>query len=295
METRSVFVAIVGKPNVGKSSLLNSILGQKIAIVTNKPQTTRTKITGILTQDNIQYVFIDTPGIHKPKTKLSRHMIKSIIDSVNDVDVSVLVIEPEGKLNQSELDLIEDFKRCKMPAILVINKVDTIPNKEILMERIIQMTNLYEFDSIIPISVIKNDGVNRVLSEISKNSVEGVHYFPEDALTDQPEKVIIAEIIREKILKTLHQEIPHGTAVGIEKIKKRAKGITDIEAIIYCEKDSHKGMIIGKNGDKLKYIASTSRQEIESFIDCKVNLQCWVKVKQDWRNKETLIKSFGLS
>ncbi|WMJ23407.1 GTPase Era [Paludicola sp. MB14-C6] len=294
--TRSAFVAIVGKPNVGKSSLLNKLLGEKVAIVTNKPQTTRTKITGVLTKNEVQYVFIDTPGFHKAKTKLSDSMIKAVNTSIKDVDIVMMVVEPSGKLTQAELDLIENIKQQKIPSILIINKIDLISNKELLVARIEQIMQLHSFDAVIPISVQENNGVDLVLAELDKYAEEGVHFFPDDTLTDQPERVIVSEIIREKILLNLHQEIPHGTAVVIEKMREReGKDIMDIDAMIYCEKDSHKGMIIGKKGAVLKRIASTARTDIEEFLGVKINLQCWIKVREDWRNKESFIRNFGLS
>lgn len=296
IDTRSAFVAIVGKPNVGKSSLLNLLLGEKIAIVTNKPQTTRTKITGVLTREKTQFVFIDTPGFHKPKTKLSNSMVKAVSSSIKDVEVVMLVVEPTGKLTEAELSLIESIRLLKTKSVLVINKIDLVSNKAAIAERILELTKLCEFDSVVPISVLKKDGIDGIFTELESYSQECVHFFPDDTLTDQPERVIVSEIIREKILMNLHQEIPHGTAVVIEKMKEREdKEIIDIDAMIYCEKTSHKGMIIGKNGIVLKRIASTAREEIESFLGTKVNLKCWLKVREDWRNKEGLIRNFGLS
>ncbi|MDF2568144.1 MAG: era [Oscillospiraceae bacterium] len=296
VNTKSAFVAIVGKPNVGKSSLMNALLGEKIAIVTDKPQTTRTKITGVLTQDETQYVFIDTPGLHKPKTKLSEHMVKTINESVADVDVAVLVVEPKGEVTVAEKNLIDSFKQQRIPAVLVINKIDTVEKKDELLTRINQLKDLYTFDAVLLVSALNKDGIPALLDELQKFAQESVHFFPDDTLTDQPERVIVAEIIREKLLMSLHQEIPHGTAVAIEKMKDREdKAIIDIDAIIFCEKDSHKGMIIGKGGSMLKKVASEARIEIESFLDAKINLQCWVKVKDDWRNKEGIIRTLGLS
>ena len=295
-ETRSGFVAIVGKPNVGKSTLLNAFIGEKIAIVSSKPQTTRTNIMGILTRDETQIVFIDTPGMHKPKTKLSEHMIKSIGQSVGDVDVAVMLVNPFGEITESEHELINYFKKNKLPAILVINKIDLVENKEIILERIKNISTLYDFEAIIPISALTKEGVDDLLLKISEFCEVGPHYFPDDSLTDQPERVIVAEIIREKILNLLYEEVPHGVAVSVESMKERKdKHLMDIEAIIYCERASHKGMIIGKGGVMLKDIASKSRIDIENFFDIKVNLQCWVKVKDDWRNSEGLIRSFGLN
>lgn len=292
----SAFVAIVGKPNVGKSSLLNKLLGEKIAIVTSKPQTTRTKITGVLTKDETQFVFIDTPGFHKPKTKLSDNMVKAVNTSIRDVDVVMMVVEPMGKLNEAELELLQSIKSQKMKSVLVINKIDLLSDKERLIERINEINAIHSFDSVVPISVLQDDGVDLVLDELKKYAEEGVHFFPDDALTDQPERVIVAEIIREKLLLNLRQEIPHGTAVVIEKMRERDdKDLIDIDAVIYCEKDRHKGMIIGKGGECLKKIAHDARLDIESFLDIKVNLKCWVKVQEDWRNKDSMIKNFGLS
>lgn len=296
MKTRSAFVSIVGCPNVGKSSLLNEILGQKIAIVSNKPQTTRTKIMGVYTKGDTQLVFTDTPGLHRAKNKLSEHMVKTVTDSVSDVDSILFVIEPKGKIREEELELIAHFKKAAVPVLLVINKIDLLSDKQQLAERIDIFTKLYPFDAVIPLSVLQKDGVDLVVKELSARAVEGVHYFPDDTLTDQPERVLAAEMIREKVLMLFRQEIPHGIAVSIESMKERKTGdILDIDAIIFCEKSSHKGMLIGKSGGKLKEIGSQAREDMERFFDIKINLQLWVKVREDWRNKENIIRSFGLS
>lgn len=296
MKTKSAFVAIVGKPNVGKSSLLNRLLGEKIAIVTSKPQTTRTRITGVLTQAETQFVFIDTPGFHKRVNKLSDYMDRAVTDSIQDVDIALLVVEPAGRLTEAEHTLIENIRNRGMKSILVINKIDLIREKAELAARIAELSSLHSFDAVIPISVREDDGTESVLSELAALAEEGVHYFPDDTLTDQPERVITAEIIREKLLLSLQQEIPHGIAVVIEKQREREdKPIIDIEATIYCEKDSHKGIIIGKNGFLLKKVASEARSDIEHFLDSRVNLQCWVKVKEDWRNSDSMIRNFGLN
>lgn len=293
-ESKSVFVAIVGRPNVGKSSLLNRFVGEKVAIVSPKPQTTRTRITGVLTQEETQFVFIDTPGLHRPKTKLSEYMVKQIKNSVTDVDVAVLVTEPLGKIQEAEVDLMERFRSSGMPAILAINKIDTVPKKDLMMEKISAFSEAFPFDAVVPISATMGDGTDDLLEEIQKFAKEGPHYFPDDAMTDQPERVIMAEIIREKLLNNLNEEIPHGTAVTIEQMVEREdKELIDIQAVIYCEKDSHKGIIIGKQGAMLKKVASQARKEIESFLDIKINLQCWVKVKEDWRNRPGVIRNLG--
>ena len=294
MNTKSAFIAIVGKPNVGKSSLRNTLLGEKIAIVSSKPQTTRTRITGVLTEDIYQWVFLDTPGFHKPKTKLSGHMNKVVTDSIADVDLVLFVVEPMGKLTPEENSLIEQFKARRLPVILVINKTDLI-DKEQLLARIAEISALYDFEAVVPVSVTENEGISTLMDELRVHTEEGPHFFPEDTLTDQPERAIAAEIIREKILRNMRDEIPHGTAVSIEKMREReGGGILDIEATIYCERDSHKGMIIGKGGAMLKKIGSDARADLEAFLDVKVNLKCWVKVRDDWRNSEKAIKQVGL-
>ncbi|MDR2932220.1 MAG: GTPase Era [Oscillospiraceae bacterium] len=294
MNTKSAFVAIVGRPNVGKSSLLNAFVGEKVAIVTSKPQTTRTRITGVLTRGDTQLVFIDTPGIHNPKTKLSNYMVRQIKESVADVDISVLVCEPTGPVADTERDLIESFKARKMPAILAVNKIDALPRKDMMMEKIAALSALYDFSDIVPISVTQGDGLGILLDKISGFAAEGPHFFDDDAYTDQPERVIVAEIIREKLLENLMDELPHGIAVGIERMKEREDGdMMDIHAVIYCEKGSHKGMVIGKKGAMLKKIGTLARQDIERFLACRINLQCWVRVKDDWRNREGLIREFG--
>ena len=296
MITKNAFVSIVGRPNVGKSSLLNKLIGEKIAAVSDKPQTTRTKITGVLTKDNVQYVFMDTPGFHKARNKLSEHMIKAVNESVSEIDLVMLVVDCTKKISEAEKELINSFKASRTPAILVINKIDLIENKNDLLLIIKNYSELYDFKAVIPVSALNEDGLDIILKELENNAEVGPHYFPDDMLTDQPEKVIAAEIIREKILNLMSEEIPHGVAVMIESMKEREdKDILDIEALIYCEKDSHKGMIIGKNGSMLKNVGSQAREELESFFRISVNLQCWVKVKESWRNREGIIKNFGLS
>ena len=294
--TKSAFVAIVGKPNVGKSSLLNLLVGEKIAIISDKPQTTRTRITGVLTEGETQLVFIDTPGLHKPKNKLGDYMVKQVTDSVGDVDCAVFVTDPLGEVTEAEMQLIENIRQLHLPAILVINKIDTLQNKEDMVKKMVTISGMYDFEEVVPISVYQKDGTELLLKLIQDQAQEGPHFFPNDTLTDQPEKVIVAEIIREKVLHNMRDEIPHGTAVVIERMRERpGKDIMDIDATILCEKSSHKGMIIGKQGSMLKKIASQSRQEIESFLETRVNLQCWVKIREDWRNSEFSIRDLGFN
>lgn len=293
--TKTAFVAIVGCPNVGKSSLLNKMLGQKVAIVTQKPQTTRTKIMGVLTLGETQLVFTDTPGYHRPKTKLGEKMIKAVGDGIAGVDACLFVTEPEGEIREAELELLKRLKAEKAPVVLAVNKIDTVKQKEKIMEKILAFSSVYEFEAVVPVSALKEENVDVVIEELKKLSYESVHFFPDDTLTDQPERVLAGEIIREKMLLLLDKEVPHGVAVSIEKMRERPTGdIMDVEATIYCERESHKGIIIGKKGDMLKKISTRARADMENFFQCKINLQCWVKVKEGWRNREGLIHNFGL-
>lgn len=290
---KSAFIAIVGRPNVGKSSILNRLLGTKIAIVSSKPQTTRNRITGVLTEGEYQLVFFDTPGMHKPKNSLGKYMVRSVNESVGGVDCCMLVVEADKSPVQTELDFIDKFKALGMPAILVINKIDMVKDKEILMKQILEYSKLYDFEAIVPVSASDGNGMNELLEELKNQASEGGHFFEDDTLTDQPERVIASEIIREKILRLCNAEIPHGTAVVIEKMKTRDNGILDIDATIFCEKESHKRILIGKNGAMLKKISTFARQDMERFFDCKVFLQVWIKVKEDWRNRAQLLQNFG--
>ena len=290
---KSAFIAIVGRPNVGKSSILNRLLGTKIAIVSSKPQTTRNRITGVLTEGEYQLVFFDTPGMHKPKNSLGKYMVRSVNESVGGVDCCMLVVEADKSPVQTELDFIDKFKALGMPAILVINKIDMIKDKEILMKQILEYSKLYDFEAIVPVSASDGNGMNELLEELKNQASEGGHFFEDDNLTDKPERVIASEIIREKILRLCNAEIPHGTAVVIEKMKTRDNGILDIDATIFCEKESHKRILIGKNGAMLKKISTFARQDMERFFDCKVFLQVWIKVKEDWRNRAQLLQNFG--
>ncbi|MGN0172816.1 MAG: GTPase Era [Acutalibacteraceae bacterium] len=294
-KTTSAFIAIVGKPNVGKSSILNRLVGQKVAIVSDKPQTTRTKISGILTKGKMQLVFIDTPGLHKPKNILGEHMVKAVSDGMTDVDCCLLVVEANKKITPAELDLIDRFKKRKLNAVLAINKTDLLENKEELFEIIKNYTDLFDFSAVVPVSAKNNEGLDDILSELSKFAVESVHYFDDEAFTDQPERVITAEIIREKLLRSLDKEIPHGIAVDIERFSERNDAdILDIDASIYCERQSHKGIVIGKGGSMLKKIGSSARHDLEEFFQIKVNLKLWVKVKENWRTSNGIIHGLGL-
>ena len=275
---KSAFIAIVGRPNVGKSSILNRLLGQKIAIVSSKPQTTRNRITGVLTDGEYQIVFFDTPGMHKPKNTLGKYMVRSVSESVGGVDCCMLVVEAGKEPSPADLTLIERFKSIQMPAILAINKIDTLREKDALMQQILSYSKLYDFDAVVPVSAQDGSGMDELLEELKKQAGEGGHFFDDDTLTDQPERVIVSEIIREKILRLCDKEIPHGTAVVIEKMKTRENGILDIDATIYCERETHKRIIIGKNGAMLKKISTYARQDIERFFDCKVFLQTWIRM-----------------
>ncbi|MDO5448486.1 MAG: GTPase Era [Clostridia bacterium] len=295
MNTTTAFIAIVGCPNVGKSSLLNQMLGQKIAIVSSKPQTTRTKIMGVLTRGACQLVFTDTPGYHRPKNKLGENMVRAVTDSIGGVDACLFVTEAEGDIKPGELELIEKFKKLDIPVILAINKIDSLPDMTAILARINQFVPLYDFTAIVPVSAVKGIAVEELLDELENLAQPSVHFFPDDTLTDQPERVIAGEIIREKLLRLLDKEVPHGVAVSIEKMRERDDSdILDIEATIYCERESHKGIIIGKNGAMLKKVSTYARQDMEKFFDCHINLQCWVKVKEGWRDREGLIHNFGL-
>lgn len=291
---KSAFIAIIGRPNVGKSSILNKLLGQKVAIVSSKPQTTRTRIMGVLTEGKDQLVFLDTPGMHKPKNSLGDYMVRSINESVAGVDACLLVTEAGQEIRENEKMLIEKVKKLDLPCVLAINKTDTINDKEVILEQIIKYSKEMDFDSIVPVSAETGSKLDELKEELKKFTSEGGHFFPDDTLTDQPEKVLAAEMIREKILRLTEKEIPHGTAVVIERMKMRDdKNLMDIDATIYCERDTHKGILIGKKGAMLKKISTYARQDMENFFGCKVNLKTWIKVKEDWRNKENLMRSFG--
>lgn len=292
MNTKTAIVTIAGRPNVGKSTLTNYLVGEKIAIVSNKPQTTRNRICGIVTRDNMQFVFVDTPGFHKARTKLGDYMVNTVRESIADVDATILVVEPIPSVGIQEQTLIEKLKGIRCPAILAINKIDTV-EKDKLLEVISVYAQTGAFDAIIPISAKTGDGVEELLAECEKYAVDGPFLFPEDATTDQPEKQVMAEIIREKLLWCLDKEIPHGTAVEITRFTERNNGIIDLDATIFCEKASHKGIIIGKHGDMLKKISSMARIDCEKFMGTKVYLTTWVKVKENWRDSDFLVRNFG--
>ncbi len=305
MEKKSAFITIIGRPNVGKSSLMNKILGQKVAIVSNKPQTTRTKIMGIHTKEETQLVFIDTPGFHKPRNELDKNMNKAVGDGMADVDVAILVIEAvtafkceDGVLPPAEVELIKELTKRKLKAILVINKIDLLQDKEKLLSIITNYCSKFNFEAVVPLSAKTGDGTDLLLSELNKFAKPSPHYFDADDITDQPEKVMVAEMIREKLLRTLDKEVPHGIAIDLERFVERdtvsGEPIVEVEATVICEKDSHKGIIIGKGGATLKKIGSLARYDIEKFFGIKANVKLWVKVKEDWRNRQGLIHTFGL-
>ena len=294
--SKTAFVTIAGRTNAGKSSLLNAIVGEKIAAVSSKSQTTRTRITGIRNINDVQLVFFDTPGLHKPVNKLSEHMLNTVKESVSDIDAVLFVQDCTKKINEYEVNLLKSLNKSYMPVILVLNKIDLLKNKEELAAVISDLNSKADFQAVIPVSVTENNGIDIVIDEIISIAADSVQYFPDDMITDQPEKVLAAEMIREKLLELLKDEVPHGIAVGVEQMSERDdKDILDISAVIYCERDSHKGIIIGKGGSMLKKAFTAARMELEDFFQIKVNLQCWVKVKEDWRNREGLIRSFGLS
>ena len=292
MDTKSAMIAICGRPNVGKSTLTNKLVGEKIAIVSNKPQTTRNRICGILDHGQTQFVFMDTPGFHRPRTKLGDYMVRVVQESVSDVDLALLLVEPIPNVGPQEQALIAQLASRGVPAILVINKIDTV-EKESLLAVIAAYSEAFSFDAIIPVSAKTGDGVQELLEECEDYAVEGPWLFEQGITTDQPERQVIAEIIREKLLWCLDKEIPHGTAVEITRFSERDSGVIDVEATIYCEKASHKGIIIGKGGQMLKKISTQARADCERFMGTKVYLQTWIKVKENWRDSDYLIRNFG--
>lgn len=294
MNTKTAMITICGRPNVGKSTLTNYLVGEKIAIVSNKPQTTRNRICGIVTRENTQFVFVDTPGYHRARTKLGDYMVNVAQESIADVDLTILVVEPIASVGPQEEGLLAKIQSSRSPAVLAINKIDTV-EKDALLEVIQVYSQKADFDAIVPISAKTGDGVDDLLKVCEKYAVEGPFLFPEDITTDQPERQVMAEIIREKLLWCLDREVPHGTAVEINRFSERDNGIIDIDATIYCEKASHKGIIIGKGGEMLKKISSMARSDCERFMGTKVYLTTWVKVKENWRDSDFLVRNFGYS
>ena len=292
MKTKTAMITIAGRPNVGKSTLINRLVGEKIAIVSNKPQTTRNRICGIVTRGDTQLVFLDTPGFHKPRTRLGDYMVNVVHESVADVDMVLLLVEPVANVGPQEEALIAEIAASGAPAVLVINKIDTV-EKESLLAVMAAYSQKFNFDAILPVSAKFREGIDELLSECGKYAAQGPFLFPEDTVSDQPERQVIAEIIREKLLWNLEREIPHGTAVEITKFSERDSGIVDVDATIYCEMASHKGIIIGKNGAMLKKISTAAREDCERFMGTKVYLQTWVKVKENWRDSQHLIRNFG--
>jgi len=292
MSTKSAMITICGRPNVGKSTLTNALVGEKIAIVSNKPQTTRNRIVAIMSRGETQFVLMDTPGFHRPRTRLGDYMVNVVQESVSDVDAVMLLVEPIASVGAQEEALIEKLAKSSVPAILVINKIDTV-DKAKLLEVIAVYSNAYKFDAIIPISARRGEGLEELMAELDKYAQVGPHLFPDDMITDQPERQICAELVREKLLLCLQREIPHGTAVEVTKFSERENEIIDLEVTIYCEKESHKGIIIGKKGAMLKKIGELARTDIEAFMGTKVFLQTWVKVKENWRDSMAQLRNFG--
>lgn len=294
MITKTAMITICGRPNVGKSTLTNALVGEKIAIVSNKPQTTRNRISAIVNCEDTQFVIIDTPGFHKPRTRLGDYMVNVVKESVADVDAVMLLVEPIANIGRQEEELIARIKETGVPAILVINKIDTVDKTDLLNVMSVYST-AHEFDAIIPMSAKNGEGIDELLTELGKYAQEGPQLFPDDMICDQPEKQICAELVREKLLLCLDKEIPHGTAVEVTRFSERDNGIIDLDVTIYCEKASHKGIIIGKQGAMLKKIGEMARNDIESFMGTKVFLQTWVKVKENWRDSMAQLRNFGFT
>lgn len=289
---KTAMIAIVGRPNVGKSTLTNALVGEKVAIVSSKPQTTRNRICGVVNRGDTQFVLLDTPGLHKARTRLGDYMVKVVRQSVADVDGVCLLVEPIAKIGAPEQALIDRIREEKLPAVLVINKIDTVEKPQ-LLEVMAVYAAAFSFDAIIPISAEKGDGLDILMEQLEKYAAEGPQLFPEGMTSDQPERQIVGEIVREKLLRNLDKEIPHGTAVEVTRFSERDNGIIDLDVTIYCEKASHKGIIIGKNGEMLKKISSHARQDIEKFMGTKVYMETWVKVKENWRDNVNFIRDVG--
>lgn len=294
MISKTAMITICGRPNVGKSTLTNALVGEKIAIVSNKPQTTRNRISAVVNRGDTQFVIIDTPGFHKPRTRLGDYMVNVVKESVADVDAVMLLVEPIANIGRQEEELIARIKETGVPAILVINKIDTVEKTE-LLEVMALYSAAHDFDAIIPMSAKNGEGIDELLAELEKYAQEGPQLFPDDMICDQPEKQICAELVREKLLLCLDKEIPHGTAVEVTRFSERDNGIIDLDVTIYCEKTSHKGIIIGKQGAMLKKIGELARADIEAFMGTKVFLQTWVKVKENWRDSTAQLRNFGFT
>lgn len=294
MISKTAMITICGRPNVGKSTLTNALVGEKIAIVSNKPQTTRNRISAVVNRGDTQFVIIDTPGFHKPRTRLGDYMVNVVKESVADVDAVMLLVEPIANIGRQEEELIARIKETGVPAILVINKIDTVEKTE-LLEVMALYSAAHDFDAIIPMSAKNGEGIDELLAELEKYAQEGPQLFPDDMICDQPEKQICAELVREKLLLCLDKEIPHGTAVEVTRFSERDNGIIDLDVTIYCEKASHKGIIVGKQGAMLKKIGELARADIEAFMGTKVFLQTWVKVKENWRDSTAQLRNFGFT
>ena len=294
MTTKTIMVTICGRPNVGKSTITNALVGEKIAIVSDKPQTTRNRITAIVNRGDTQFILMDTPGFHKPRTRLGDYMVNVVRESVADVDAIVMMVEPTEQIGRQEEELIKRLKGSRVPVILAINKIDTI-DKTKLLPVILNYSNVYPFEAVVPVSALTGEGLDELMDELKKHAEEGPQLFPDDMITDQPERQICAELVREKLLNCLDKEVPHGTAVEITRFHEREDGVIEIDATIYCEKDSHKGIIIGKHGAMLKKVGEQARVDMEEFLGTKVFLQTWVKVKENWRDSANLLRNFGFT
>ena len=293
MSSKNAMITVCGRPNVGKSSLTNALVGEKIAIVSSKPQTTRNRICGVVNRGDTQIVLLDTPGLHKARNRLGDYMVKVVESSVADVDCVMLLVEPIAHVGGPEMALIERIQKEKLPAVLVINKIDTVPNKEALLEVIAAYSAVCDFDAIVPISALRKDGLEELLEVLAKYAQPGPQLFPDGQTTDQPERQVVAEILREKLLRNLDKEVPHGVAVDVTRFIERDDGVIEMDATIFCEKASHKGIIIGKGGETLKRISTHAREDMERFMGTKVYLQTWVKVKENWRDNLNYVRNFG--
>ena len=293
MSTKNAMITVCGRPNVGKSSLTNALVGEKVAIVSSKPQTTRNRICGVVNRGDTQFVLLDTPGLHKARNRLGDYMVKVVQESVADVDAVMLLVEPIANIGAPEQALIDRISKEKIPAILVINKIDTVANKEDLLAIIATYSAAYDFDAIVPISAMRHDGLDELMNVLEKYAQVGPQLFPDGQTTDQPERQVVAEILREKLLRNLDKEVPHGTAIEVTRFIERDDGVIEMDATIFCEKSSHKGIIIGKGGEMLKRISTHAREDIERFMGTKVFLQTWVKVKENWRDNLNYVRNFG--